>query len=257
MDKNDIGDINLNLGISSSILKRIHHFPSLDSTNSYLKRNLDKYSSGDIVLADLQSQGKGRMGRAWSSDSKGGLYFSILLKNKWDLRDLNFITLLLATSIDRALKNLGFNSLIKWPNDIYLHGKKLAGILVENIIKEENNTILGMGINVNNKDFKADLLDKATSLYLEGGPVDKKALFASILENLDQDLETYSQDFKKENFVNYIKENSLNLNKDIKLQVADKIIQGRMEDILADGSLKILDKNNHSHLLNYGEIINQ
>lgn len=257
MDNLSIDRLNQKLKNSESLFNKIHYFSNLDSTNSHVKKNLPVYNTGDIILADMQTEGRGRQGKKWVSSSGEGLYFSILLKNNWNLKKLNFLTLVIATSIDKALKDLGFNSEIKWPNDIYINDRKVAGVLVENIIDSFNNTIIGIGVNINNRSFNPELIDKATSLYLESESIIREEVLDSILTNLGEDIISYTTDFNTYPFVQYIKSNSFNLNKKISIHIGDKRIYGILTDILMDGSVVIKDKKNNIHILNYGEIINQ
>lgn len=257
MDRYDIEKLNLQIKNLNGLFKEIHFFPEIDSTNSHFKNNLNRYNSGDIIFADMQSEGRGRQNRKWISNAKDGLYFSILLKNSWDLKAVNLLTLIFAVSINRTLKNLGFNSKIKWPNDIFINNKKVAGILTENIVTTFNNTIIGIGININNKFFNSELSERATSLYLESDSenIGKAKVLYSILKNLSTDINSYTVDFNTESFIQYIRSNSLNLNKDITIRTGEKEVHGRLKDILNDGSILIIDKKNHSHIFNYGEII--
>lgn len=256
MDNYTIDKLNQKLKNNESLFKEIHYFSILDSTNSHIKKNLESYDTGDIILADMQTEGRGRQGRRWFSSPGEGLYFSILLKNNWNLKKLNFSTLVIATSIDKALKDLGYISKIKWPNDIYINDRKVAGVLVENIINNFNNTIIGIGININNKCFSSEISKTATSLYLESGSILRERVLYSILTNLHQDIISYTDDFNTEPFVQYIRSNSLYLNKKITITVGNKKIHGILTDILMDGSIVISDRKDNIHIMNYCEIIN-
>lgn len=124
-----------------------YYFESLDSTNDYLKSEYNSYEDKDVVIALVQKKGKGRMGRVWLSNDD--LTFSIVFKN------LNPIHHLIAPlAVASALKRLGINAKIKWPNDIYVSGKKVSGILVESIYEgnEFKCQIVGIGINFSIKE---------------------------------------------------------------------------------------------------------
>ncbi|WP_126992501.1 biotin--[acetyl-CoA-carboxylase] ligase [Thermosipho globiformans] len=125
-------------------------FDKINSTNTYVKENYKNLDSGTIVLAKVQTQGRGRLGRVWISQ-EGGLWFSILFKK--NLKYPNFYTKLSAITLLSILKNLKISAKIKWPNDIFFKGKKLSGILTEIISKNEKvqAIVVGIGLNVNNE----------------------------------------------------------------------------------------------------------
>jgi BirA family biotin operon repressor/biotin-[acetyl-CoA-carboxylase] ligase len=132
------------------------------STQDVLKEGDFPY--GTVVVADTQKRGKGRKGRRWESQ-EGGLYFSFVLSAK-NFRDTLQIPLLLGLSVSEALGTLGFDTLIKWPNDVYLEGKKVSGALVE---RTGDRIVSGIGINVNQTSFPHDIRDTAVSLRMVAG----------------------------------------------------------------------------------------
>lgn len=136
----------------------IHIVDNVKSTNNWLS---DFLSISDSVLAIKQSEGKGRRGNTWSSDS-GGLYFSFTSSYK---RLLPFI---IGISVVESLVNIKDDIKLKWPNDIILNGKKLGGILCENYgdytvigigLNISNNILLSEAINLHDVDYKIDKLD--------------------------------------------------------------------------------------------------
>ena len=138
-----------------------------DSTNSYMRRLISEQDVGDytIVMAKKQTQGRGQMGTVWDSDKGKNLMFSVFKDLR--LHDVEFpfyISMAISLAILKAFKTLNIPDLhIKWPNDILSADKKICGILIENVIKNKlNSTIIGIGINVNQTDFKN--LPKASSL---------------------------------------------------------------------------------------------
>jgi len=149
------------------LIGKLISFDELDSTNKYIKNNLGALESGTIITAKNQTNGYGRKGRVWFNDKDKSLTFSMLVKQ--NLReDLGLITQLAAVSVLKTLEQYNINVSIKWPNDILINNKKICGILVENIISDDSvSVIIGIGININNKEFDKSIIDKATSLYLE------------------------------------------------------------------------------------------
>ncbi len=143
--------------------ERIFRFESIDSTNEYALKNCRLLHNGDVVVALEQTRGRGRHGRTWHSP-RGGLWVSIVFKPK-KVKELGFYTKIAAVSLARLLSKLGVKSTIKWPNDILVNGRKLAGILTEGIFEGVNPkcVVMGIGVNVSN-DIPNELKDIAISL---------------------------------------------------------------------------------------------
>lgn len=173
--------------------EKIIHLPITSSTNDFLKENWNIFPHGTVVVADVQTAGRGRFNRPWYSP-EGGLWFSVLFKPRKNVKP-NFYTKLCAVSIVRALEHLKIDAKLKWPNDIYADGKKLAGILTETIFKEEKlvAVIVGIGMNINN-DIPEELNTKATSLKLLTNVEHKKlSVLSMILRQINKALKVYSK----------------------------------------------------------------
>ena len=141
-------------------------FDTLDSTNSYLKRNGKYLDHFTVVQANHQEQGKGRLGRSWK-DQGNSLLFSILLKEKIEPERVPLLSLLAGASVVLTLEHYGLTPLVKWPNDTLVSEKKISGILTEAVSEGEDIFyIVGIGINLNQKGFEGELSQKATSLFL-------------------------------------------------------------------------------------------
>jgi BirA family biotin operon repressor/biotin-[acetyl-CoA-carboxylase] ligase len=137
--------------------RRIDYYASVDST----MRAAVGLEAGSVVLAEEQTAGQGRLGRAWHSEAGAGIYCSIVL------RPMPVLTLALGLAAQRAiLEAAGLPCDIRWPNDLLLGGKKVAGILVQGM---DGKAICGIGINVGHAEFPAELAEVATSLRLEVG----------------------------------------------------------------------------------------
>ncbi|MBI9009706.1 MAG: biotin--[acetyl-CoA-carboxylase] ligase [Tenericutes bacterium] len=145
---------------------KIIKFDIIDSTNNYMKKHISSLEHGTMVIANEQTNGRGRFGNTWISEP-GNLFLSILIKSQ-EFKD-NIFDLHIKTSVVilKLLQVYNISAKIKYPNDILVHNKKISGILVEKIIYEsETSIILGIGINVNQVDF-CDLKYKATSIKIE------------------------------------------------------------------------------------------
>jgi len=156
----------------------------LPSTNDYMKEMWHKLPHGTVVVAAMQTRGRGRFGRVWHSP-EGGLWFSVLFKPRKLLKP-HFFTRACSVAVVRALKKFGIESRLKWPNDVYCDGKKIAGILTESVFEEDalRAIIVGIGINVNN-DLPDHLIEKSvTMLDLTGKTIDTRAVLKCTLSEL-------------------------------------------------------------------------
>ena len=154
--------------------RRIDYYPAIDST----MRAAVGLEPGSVVLADRQTAGQGRHGRSWHSEAGSGIYCSIVLKPMPVLT----LTLGLATA-DAIARSTGIVCDLRWPNDVMLAGKKVAGILVQ---LADGNAIAGIGINVNHSSFPPELASAATSLRLHtGAPVSLTDIVLTLLPAID------------------------------------------------------------------------
>ena len=161
-----------------------YHFEEIDSTNKKAKE-LGQAGSphGTLVTADTQVSGVGRRGRSWSSEKDAGIYMSILLRPDISTDKASMLTLVAAMAVEKALLNLNLQPKIKWPNDIVLNKKKICGILTEMSLKgtQIDFVVLGIGINVNNKEFPEEIKETASSLFLETGKdIDREKLVTEV-----------------------------------------------------------------------------
>ena len=169
----------------------MHHYDDIPSSNNEAKRlAAEGAPDGTVVVAEAQSTGKGRLSRGWFSPKQKGIWFSVVLRPSFLPQEAPKCTLLAAVAVARAMRRLGFEVGIKWPNDILYGGKKLVGILTEMSAEMEriNFVVIGTGINVNlsPEDFPDEVKDIATSLAMvKGEPVSRAALFAEVLDAMD------------------------------------------------------------------------
>jgi len=168
-------------------------FEKIDSTQIFAK-NLKTPKPWTVILAKEQTTGKGRERNFWYSP-KGGLYFSIILP-KSKIEDLQTLNILAAFIVAKIIKgNFNLEPFIKLPNDVYLNGKKVCGILTENVVgKDVKFSVTGIGLNTNIDSFPKDLENLATSLKMElEKEVDNEEILRQILEGLKEQLKTISQ----------------------------------------------------------------
>ena len=204
---------------------------TVDSTNNYIRNHLDELDNYSLVTTKHQTKGKGRITRSWYDD-KNSLTSSILIKDvKGDPKRLSLIA---SYACFTALKELDLDVKIKWPNDIYFGDKKLCGILIETIITDKIDAIIGFGINTNTKAFPEGL--NATSIYLENGiEVDNVKLSKRVLELIVLAYEKL--DYKTVVKVN--RDNAYLMGKKVRLNYYGDGIEGIVVDLDESGNIII------------------
>lgn len=145
------------------------HLSSVDSTNTYLKNNYQELNNYTFVSSDKQTAGRGRNSREWKSENGKNLLFSLLILDKELIKHFKEISIITAYSLIQELEELEINNLmIKWPNDVFVGDRKIAGVLLESVTKEEmESLIVGVGLNVNQMEFIGDYNIAPTSINKE------------------------------------------------------------------------------------------
>ena len=233
---------------TKTVGKRVYYFEEIDSTQNFAEQiALDEKENGTIVIAEKQTAGKGRLDRKWTSP-KGGIWFSLIIHPKFDVSTSTLVPIAGAVALAKAIKNtLNIDVSVKWPNDITLNGKKVAGMLVDASFQANNidYLILGIGINF---DIDAKKIEKRLS---------KSANFYGVNSLRKKDDSTPPKILLKEFLVQFEKI-SIQLNKGEKAKIvkewtkkADKIgkkisintsdgkISGVAQGIDNDGALKL------------------
>ena len=177
----------------------IIYAPEMDSTNTRLKQEAQARPlvAGSLAVCDRQTAGKGRLQRVWETPECGeSLPCSLLLRPELPPDQWQLITLAAAVAAAAAIEDFGFAPGIKWPNDVVLHARKCVGILCElaSDARGDRFVIVGVGFNVNQTTFPEALLEKATSLCLDGGrTVDRCALLCRYLWHMERALDALTQ----------------------------------------------------------------
>jgi BirA family biotin operon repressor/biotin-[acetyl-CoA-carboxylase] ligase len=220
---------------------KIEYYPIIGSTNDIARKLAIAGSpEGTVIIAGIQTRGRGRLGRKWLS-SKGGIWLSIILKPKMLPNIATIITSIVGIAVHKTLCTDGIDLRLKWPNDIMVDDKKLGGILTE--IGTELNTInyllIGVGINVNNNlsDFPAEIRDKVTTLkVLKGTELSRAYIISQFLEEFEDMYNTLDRGEYSTIFREW-KNLSDTLGRKVKVVTENKIYEGVAMDIDADGSL--------------------
>ncbi len=259
--KNNIKFISdlINLVEKDSIFKHFYYFDKLSSTQDYafkiIKRKKKIHPS--VIICNIQTNGKGRKGSSWSSP-KGGIWMSLILETSMKVEHLFIFVMISAVCICETIeKKTNIKPHIKWPNDIFINGKKIAGILldVETDIDGKNKLILGMGINTKN-DLDVTILEiqkNNLSYYpvttmkkeLNGSEISNIGFLSRLLYNLNVSLLKIDTNsfFYDHIFKNY-KDRIMNSKNSLQYSFKNddnEAFEGELIDLARDGSLIVKD----------------
>ncbi len=238
---------------------QIRSYEEIDSTNAEAKR-LAKQGApeGVLVVAEAQTAGRGRGGHRWDSPPGGSIYMTFLLRPKFEPEIAPMLTLLMANSVaDAVLECTGLEVRIKWPNDLVLHGKKICGILTEMEMEQDEiqNVVIGVGINVNIKDFPEEIRNTATSLLLEGGKeVDRQKLIRSAGRHFAADYEQFCKDRDLRSFQGHYNEILINRGREVQILGEKESYRGLAEGINEAGELLVTRENGQKETIRAGEV---
>lgn len=230
------------------------------STNADMKNII--YSSSEPLFmclsAKKQSSGRGRLGRSFFSPS-GGLYFSVSYPLNGDETDIPCLTLLSGIAVHKALKELyNCETVIKWPNDIYLNGKKLCGILCELVVSHGKMTaVAGIGINISlsKEEIPVELRDIMTSLAIENVSAEKEALMKQIVKNLDEYVYNQKQLYSlKDETLNKLRLLLRSFNRKVKYTLDGEVKEGFITDIQKNGAAVMKTDDGEEIIISYGEV---
>ncbi len=240
--------------------REIYYFDSIDSTNIKAKDlAYNNEADGTVVIAEEQNQGRGRLGRNWSSPKKMGIWMSIILKPQIEPQDAVKVTQVAAAAVWKAIAQMGIKTQIKWPNDIVLNGKKICGILTEmsGELNRLNYLVVGIGINTNTnkEDFPEEIRNMATSIKAETSKeMERKKLLASVLNNFEALYDQLINHSSIEEALIICKENSALIGKNVRLIIKGEVKEVEAMDINEDGELIVKDKEGNTSKVISGEV---
>ena len=240
--------------------KFLLHLPSVDSTNNYAKELLAKSSpiDGTVILADEQYAGRGQAGNVWQSDANKNLTFSIIYRTDFLLATEQFyLSMAVSLGIKYAVNSMlsmqnDDNSIlntkklltsIKWPNDIYVENKKIAGILIENTISGMHlkYSIIGIGLNVHQDNFPTTI--NATSLKLiSSDEVNKMDVLSAVLSSIEKYF-LWLKERKYEKLKQAYLTQLFRFNEFAIFKKENKLFEGKIIDVDSIGNLIVERKN--------------
>jgi len=245
-------DLLARLGPTQVIGRDIQVFEQTTSTNDVAEKLArDGVREGAVVFAESQTKGRGRLGRAWLSPTRKGLWFSVLLRPDMQPQETTQLTVISATALRRAIRKVtGLAAEIKWPNDLLLGGKKTAGILTELSaeLDRERHVILGIGVDVNQDaaGFPPELRKLATSLKLAAGAeISRAELAVEILRELDLDYARMRAGRFSE-IADEWEAACVTIGRNVTVHTGERRFRGHAESLDDDGALLI--RTEHGHL---------
>ncbi|NLM03670.1 MAG: biotin--[acetyl-CoA-carboxylase] ligase [Clostridiales bacterium] len=254
LDPNDIKKYLKTKDIGSEIV----YFETLDSTNNYAKEIAKKSPHGLVIIANEQTGGRGRLGRSWFTSKGKNISMTIILKPDIHPTEAMKMTQIAIAAMVVAVRELtGLHTLVKWPNDLLIENKKIAGILTEMVANANkiDYLIIGMGINVNTKIFPKEIEDMASSLALfKGADIDRQKLIIKILEEFEKLYLDYIKKGDLDKSLDIVRKYSAILDKDIYIIKGQDRYKARAVDIDHSGVLKVKHIDGREELLHSGEV---
>jgi BirA family transcriptional regulator, biotin operon repressor / biotin---[acetyl-CoA-carboxylase] ligase len=221
-------------GALASSYWRVSVVDEIDSTQNYLRTSNPK--SGDLITAEYQSAGRGRLDRKFDAEKSSALLFSFYLEPEVKVENLGYLTLLVGASVTATLNRITNtnNFKCKWPNDVLFNEEKVAGLLAE---KTQSGVIVGVGINVSTSKSELPVAHASSIFLATNTQIDRNVLLAQILNNLEQDLLSWQSG---KNLTSKYRELSATIGREVRVELPDgsKIV-GTAIDIDETGSLRL------------------
>ena len=222
----------------------LHCHDELPSTNDLAKQLAEEgAASGEVVIAESQTAGRGRRGRGWISPPRKNLYLSAIVRPDLPPQRAPEVTLVASVAVCEAVRQAGVNAVIKWPNDVLFEGRKLAGILLEMAAEMDRVQwlVIGIGVNLNLApgELPDDLRDVATSVAAErGSPVPRALFTAALLGGLEEWLDRHAAE-GFEPIRQAWRSLSGTLGREVRASVGEGEVTGVAEDIDETGALLV------------------
>lgn len=239
---------------------KVIQLEEVDSTNSYGKKHIDEFGDKTAIIAKKQTSGRGRLNRSWVDLGEENLFLSIILKPSETFNEIYpNLTQYLSVTLCKVIESYGIQTQIKWPNDVLIDGKKIAGILSETVMQGQKlkGIVLGVGVNLNSNQEKINAIPNkiATSLNIETQKaIDLKEFLNKLLTEFFEHYDKFLQSGFLQIKDDYIKRNCF-LGKELKVQVFNHMESGLAKAVNDLGELVLEDNNKREIVLTIGDII--
>lgn len=237
--------------------KKVIHYDAVESTIEVAKKlKKDDKIDGTVIVAEKQTNGKGRFGRSWVS-SKGGVWLSVILLPVLDPIDAPKLNIVASMSVVNTIEELGLNAQVKWPNDILINGKKVAGVLIHMNAELDkiNYAIVSIGINVNNRlnDMPKDVSVLATTLKAEiGRKIKRVDLTTKLLTELEKNYNIlFENNFN--NLLDEWKKRCVTFDNFVSVKTVNGVFEGIAKNIDEYGRLLLHLDSGQEKLISSGE----
>lgn len=203
---------------------------------------------GSVVVAEEQTAGRGRRGRTWDSAARAGLWWSLLLRPRAQADRLGWLPLVVGVGVARGLEEAaGVTVALKWPNDVLVEGRKLAGILAERL--GDGSVVVGVGINVDQRED--ELPDGGTSLTASGHAVDRTQALVHVLASVASSYRAWESgaDFREPYAAL-----SATLGREVRADLGGRVLVGRADRLGPGGELIISDSDGTEHVVSAGDV---
>lgn len=237
----------------------IYDYKEVTSTNKLAKiKAAEGAKEGALLIAETQTAGRGRLGKVWDSPEGTGIWMSIILRPPILPQDVSGITLMAGLAMCQGIREItGLPAYIKWPNDVVINGKKVCGILTEMSAEMErvNYVIVGIGINVNTKDFPQELEEVATSLKVEGKQdYKRKDIVASTMIFFEKHYKECMKQGSISPILGQYKDLCVTLKNQVKIISKEETYEAIPVDINPAGALIVGKKDGTKEIITSGEV---
>ncbi len=236
----------------------IVYHETVASTNLWAKDHMAELGHGSIVVANEQTQGRGRMGRRWDSSKGEGIWMTMVLRPELPMSEGGKITQMAAVAMFQAiLQETGLVANIKWPNDLLIEEKKICGILTEMTgeLNRIEHLFVGIGVNVNQKNFPADIQETAASLYSKTHrQTSRSRLVAAFLKHFEGYYDAYVTQHVYDVVLEVARAQSSLLGKPVNVFRGEKKQPATAVQLHEDGRLEVVYSSGERELLSGGEV---
>jgi BirA family transcriptional regulator, biotin operon repressor / biotin---[acetyl-CoA-carboxylase] ligase len=238
-----------------------HHYRQIGSTNDEaLLLAAQGAEHGTVVVAEEQTKGRGRLHRSWVSPAGCGIYFSIILRSPLPVQEAPQSTMVAALGLVKVLsESYGLQASIKWPNDVLIEGKKVAGILAD-MQSDQDHTrfvVIGIGINANHteSDLAGPFRYPATSLAMElGVPVQRRKLFLNLLHRLEQEYDLFFNNGFGTMLAEFERASAI-LGRQLQIQSGKEALSGKALGFTPEGALRLLKGDGKEEIIWVGDVL--
>ncbi|MBN1119245.1 MAG: biotin--[acetyl-CoA-carboxylase] ligase [Bacteroidales bacterium] len=227
------------------------------STNSLVKgmKKDGQLENKTAILAGYQTKGRGRGENSWFSDENKNLLCSIYTQTNIKVKEHFILSIITSLSIIDLLQEIKIKAKIKWPNDIYIHDKKVAGILIENSLLNDNikDTVIGIGLNINQQEFPEHLPNPTSILLATQKEIEPVAILKRLLEILESYLNLNHEELHHDIYHTY-NAALYRINEWHLFKTNEHFFNGRIHGVKPDGRLLVETDGGQMHQFDFGEI---